>query len=568
MTGRRRREIERRLSELGTGEVPPPPAGLVERIRAEIPDGLAAPSGLDEEERSPRPGRRGRGASEGGWRSHRWRIAAALVMTVGAGAALWWLRQGGGELGPQAERTVSAPAAPRAREASEGGAGAAASPPVAPGAPATGPLATSPQLSPEAPAASAPKASRLPTPEDSLGARPAAVAVPKPQPSARVPEPTTRSDRGRAAGEAAAAAEPGVERRLGADQATAGGAAEGRAEMPEVPIAEPTGPARVEESEEIGAPAASTAASRPAGAAAVGGREEERRQDERGATAETGPPPKAELRKKAAAPAEPELVVVAPEAPPRSAGIATGTLAAAPGGWTEVRRALDDDRLPAPETVDVDAMVTAFATGDPPPGPGVALGLVADGGPPAADAGPQVRLLRVHLSAVEPAGGRIEVEIDARQAARVRRIGGGAIAPVGSRFRDEVPLELTANGDATLLYEIRLRAGADTPGSALRPLATVRFGERSRQLRAADLAATWEESSPPFRLAALAAAFAEALRAPGPAAAGRLAAIVRRAGELAALDFPGQDAAAELARLAARASEPVRARTTRRPAPP
>ena len=233
-----------------------------------------------------------------------------------------------------------------------------------------------------------------------------------------------------------------------------------------------------------------------------------------------------------------------------------GTVAEGSGGWTEVRRALDGGRLPLPETVDVEAMVTAFATGDPPPPTGAAFYLLADGGPPAVATGPWVRLLRVHLLAVEPAVARIEVEIDARQVARVRRIGGGELAAAGGRFRDDVPLAPLASEGVTLLYEIQLRAAA--AAGPVRPLATVRLGERSCRLDAADLAATWEGSSPAFRLVALAAGFAETLREPGPAAAGRLTAIARRAGELATLDFPGRDESAELARLATRAADLMR----------
>ena len=289
MTGLRRREIERRLRELGASEVPPPPAGLVERIRAEIPDDLASLSRLDEEARSPQPGRERGGAGGGGWRTHRWRIAAALVMTVGAGAALWWLRQGGGELGPRQERAAfsvpAAPAAPVEPPARDGLTGAAASPPLSPKLP--GGRARASAGAGEGASVALRGSSRT------AGGRPGsgrrrhgagrgsdAAGATGVGGGAQGDDPI-RTATGRRPGPATSA-ERDSERRPEADRATAGGAVEGQAEEPEVvAIAEPTGPAAVGESKTNGGATSSGAQSPPAGTAAASGREEERRQNER-----------------------------------------------------------------------------------------------------------------------------------------------------------------------------------------------------------------------------------------------------------------------------------------------
>jgi hypothetical protein len=499
----RRRELERRLCELARRPTPEPPAGLAERIRAEIPDELAVPAARTGDER-PRSG----STAARGWRVHRWRLAAALVMTVAAGSALWWVRRG--------EEPAVPPRAALGRSA-------AAKKAEAPPATAEG--------------ATAPDAMRK--------------AVPAPPRTAVVPEPAPTFG-----GEATGSAKAGT-----------AGAAPRRAPVPGTTV--PSPPA---ENEAAAAPPPPARRIPPATLDAAAAAPERRREDWAG---------------KLAAPSEPAAQPAGEGAPGAAAEAQAGGAPEppdAPAGdpLAPLRRDLAAGRLPPPEAVSVDGLLDAFASGDPRPAGAAPFAVAADGGPPALDAVPGERLLRFHVGVREGREGSaaaVEVEIDGRRVAAARRLGGGALALAGDRFRDRPGTAgLTSAAGLTFVYAVELRPGA-APDEPSAPLATLTLrwrpvpgvsAEPRRDLRLdlrfSAVAADWERATPPFRLASLAAAFAERLREPLQArafaesvgeparAAGAFAALAERARRLAAGGLAGDPRAAELARLTALAA--------------
>jgi hypothetical protein len=131
------------------------------------------------------------------------------------------------------------------------------------------------------------------------------------------------------------------------------------------------------------------------------------------------------------------------------------------------------------------------------------------------------RLLLLFRRSEGADAGKVEVEVNPQVVARYRRV--------------------SVTG-ATLLYEVELQRGARDAGAAA-PVATLLGGAR---LRIADLAPSWEQATPGFRLAFLAAKLAELEKIPrGRRPRGDLAELLKDARTLAA-DLPGDRRAQEL----------------------
>jgi len=142
--------------------------------------------------------------------------------------------------------------------------------------------------------------------------------------------------------------------------------------------------------------------------------------------------------------------------------------------YVTVRRSIDEGKLPDPAVVRIGQIVNAFETGDVPPVEGAFTPFVH---------GPQYRLLRVHPAGAGPA----QVSFNPSVVVRYRSIGTGGSA----------------------LYEIELRPDV-SPQDAL--VAVLHLGNQGKAMTAGDLAASWPQASPGFRLTALAAEFAEILK--------------------------------------------------------
>jgi hypothetical protein len=338
---------------------------------------------------------------------------------------------------------------------------------------------------------------------------------------------------------------------------------------PAPPAAARAAPApRREEAKRVEAESADAyrdAATGPAGAEAGTG---ERRREDAAARIAAGEP-RAETGLLA------ELIRTAPEA-----GLEYGT-----GAVDRVRRDLAAGRWPPPGAVDVQGFVDGLAGGEPPAAAarraGAPVGeivVAADGGPAPWVDGARRWLLRFHLRGGDPAGGaavvggegpsppaRIEVRFAGDRVASARRVGAeGTVAGGGEGLRDELAIAAARlDAGVTLLYRVELRGAVEAGGAPLAALTVRRPSPAGGEsavtgaLRPSALAASWEAASPAFRLAAAAAALAEALARPGgapPADAADLAALALRADRLAAGDFAGDPRVAELARLAALAA--------------
>lgn len=504
-----RRGVARRLRRLAKAPVPAPPGGLAARIKAEIPAELAAPRAGGE----PAPRVRL-------WSDHRWRLAAALVMTVAAGSTLWWLRRGE-EFGPQG-RLAAPTAATKA----------------------------APTATPDAP---------LPAEAESKADYEfLAEAAPAPAP----PAPKARR------------IDAGAEDRIGSvalnEQAAAPAApvevpAAGRAERVDTAPAEPEADRGAPRARSVPPPAQGVR-DEPAAAGAPPARQDKLEFFAKQVESVTAPSPAVPAPE--STPPLPSAVSLrvgeAPAVTGRAVAKAGGAEGAGGGPLAVLRRALGAGHLPAPGAVAVDDLVAAVVGVEPAAAGVGALAVVADGGPPPYAAPSPVRLLRFDVAGGAGGSAAIaDVEFDPRWVATVRRVGGGEIRAVaGGPFRDVVEV---AGAGLTLLYEVELRVAAAAAAGA--PVATLslRSAERvagggepttiSSDLPPAAVAAAWDDAPAGFRLAALAAAFAEALGDPGPAAGARLEAIDRLARRLAAGDLAGDPRAAELASLATRAAE-------------
>jgi protein with von Willebrand factor-like domain len=144
------------------------------------------------------------------------------------------------------------------------------------------------------------------------------------------------------------------------------------------------------------------------------------------------------------------------------------------GSYDAARRSIAEGKLPDPAVVRIGQIVNAFEAGDVPPVEGASTPFVH---------GPQYRLLRVHPGGANPA----LVSFNPSVVVRYRSIGTGVSA----------------------LYEIELRPGV-SPQDAL--VAVLHLGNQGKIVTLGDLASSWSQASPGFRLAALAAEFAEVLK--------------------------------------------------------
>ena len=174
------------------------------------------------------------------------------------------------------------------------------------------------------------------------------------------------------------------------------------------------------------------------------------------------------------------------------------------------RRSLSQGRLPDPGAIRAGEVINGFETGGVPPVEGA----------PTPFRGPRYRLLCFRL----PAGNRVEVEFNPTVVERYRLIGGGV----------------------TALYEIELRPEASRDGRVL----TLRLGATEKAVLLSGLAPAWEKASPGFRLAALAAEFAEILKGSSRA---DLAEVARQARD-ARKGLPKSARASELADLVEKAA--------------
>jgi hypothetical protein len=138
------------------------------------------------------------------------------------------------------------------------------------------------------------------------------------------------------------------------------------------------------------------------------------------------------------------------------------------------RRSIAEGKLPDPAAIRVGEILSAFDAGDAPPVEGGATPFVH---------GPRYRLLRIHPGGARP----IRVSFNPSIVARYRLIGSGA----------------------SVLYEIELRPDASHQAPVV---GTLDLGSQGKAVLLSDLDSTWDKASPGFRLAALAAEFAEILK--------------------------------------------------------
>ena len=216
--------------------------------------------------------------------------------------------------------------------------------------------------------------------------------------------------------------------------------------------------------------------------------------------------------------------------------LSTFVVALDTGSYAASRREVAAGRLPASGAVRVAEFVSAF--GGAPVRQDVAIR--AEGAPTPFVQGPRYRLLRFDLRgrAARLKDARVEVELNPEVVERHRLLGEEGRAAAGER-------------GVTVLYEVELRADAPPKGR----IATLRLRDPAgaeATLDLSGLAPTWEKASPEFRLTALAAELAEILKG-SPLAKGDLAEIARQAREIAR-SLPKSAGAAELADLAERAA--------------
>lgn len=220
--------------------------------------------------------------------------------------------------------------------------------------------------------------------------------------------------------------------------------------------------------------------------------------------------------------------------------------------FNRIRTAIENGSRPAPESVDVEAVVNYFA-GPAERAPRQGLRLDVEASPAAVAAEGDRAILRITIDAARmdlPRGAAnaapaardaaIDVTIDANAVAHFRRVGDGSPLTTEAVLRH--------NTSVTALYELEL-----TPRlKASQHLATVRLtwistdGKRKtveRRLTAGDLARDWRRATRRHRLASLGAVWGETLKG-----SGRPAEVARRAAELAE-ESPGNIRARELAEI-------------------
>jgi hypothetical protein len=437
------REIARKLAERDELE---PPAGLLEKIKSEIPPMIPAGTGVPEiDRRSSMPPRQ------------RWLIAASLVAMAGAGLLTLHRMEV-----PPVEETARTAASLR---------------------------------QPAPPRVFFPPPPAVP-PQRSL-ARPLSVPDQAPAPK---PVPPREQDALKQLGNVRQGEEK-AER--GAPGGVVGGLAGGEPAAPP-PAAAPAPPAALSKLE--------SRSDKKEAAAEAPARDEQRRSNLVASGNENLPrseTPAQEVAKPQAA-ARAKTAGADPGWKAPSPSIIDLKTDAGTASYDLARRSIAEGRLPDPAAIRVGEIVNAFDTGD---------ALRVEGAVTPFVQGPRYRLLRLHPFR----GGRqvqAQLSFNPTTVARYRLVGTGL----------------------STLYEIELRPGASSDTL----VATLRLGEVDRPVVLYELV-PWDEASPGFRLAALAAEFAEILKG----SPGDLAEIARQARE-AGKDLPESAKATELAEMAER----------------
>ena len=156
---------------------------------------------------------------------------------------------------------------------------------------------------------------------------------------------------------------------------------------------------------------------------------------------------------------------------------------------------------------------------------------------------------------------RAQVEFNPATVERYRLLGYENRDIPDHRFRDDTvdAGEIGVGHTVTALYEIKLRAEESGGGRLAtlrlryRSARTGEFEELSREVRARDLAPSWERASRALRLASLVAEMAEILKGSYWAREGSLDEVFRLAQQLSP-EFSGDERVAEFAALAGRAA--------------
>jgi Ca-activated chloride channel family protein len=156
---------------------------------------------------------------------------------------------------------------------------------------------------------------------------------------------------------------------------------------------------------------------------------------------------------------------------------------------------------------------------------------------------------------------RAQVEFNPKAVQSYRLLGYENRAIEDERFRDDTVDggEIGAGHTVTALYEIKLLQDASPAAVAAtlrlryRPAAAKEFQEVAQTIRVREVASAWQETSPAFRLASLAAEFAEILKESYWARGGDLREVFRRAVALSPA-FPEAERVAEFVDLVGKAS--------------
>jgi hypothetical protein len=491
------RDIARELAESERFE---PPAGLLEKIKAEIPQEIRVGTAV--------PGTASRSFAP----RQRWLIAASLLMGVGAGIVGMRTWQSRGAEGLQVQARVAAPRSVAAK----------APPPAAPAAPA-----------PPPPASKA---------DDSLRGAPAATMAEEPKAvSAPAPKPETPERRDLAALGYLSNDKQGARQLVEPVEAPR--------DLPAPPAARAASPPALKEAEgrvENGAVGGAADAAPPAPAVAAESQAPRQKAEARPLLSQMQPLKKEkdqETRKAFAA--RFELAGFAPFMDAATHPMSTFGLDIDAAPYVEARRVLMEGRLPDPASVRVEEWLSAFDYDGPAPVQGD-VAIRAEGSPSPFSHGPEYRLLRFSIRARQGTilrNAKAQVEFNSVVVARYRLLGASLYE---IELRKDAPHWEQQVATLRLLYKV--------PGSGA---AT----ETLRRVGFEDFVPAWEQASPALRLTVLVAELAELLGDKPWTKQAALNDVARRIQEVAPR-LPGNPKVAELANTAARAARlaAVRAR--------
>jgi hypothetical protein len=230
-------------------------------------------------------------------------------------------------------------------------------------------------------------------------------------------------------------------------------------------------------------------------------------------------------------------------------------LSSSRASYDEARRAIDGGRLPAADSIRVREFVNAF----PDPDRATAAGdfaILFEGAPrPFPGPGEPGHVIRVVVRWPGPSGRKQPSE-------RLPIVDGVEFDP--TVVKDRRRLAGGLGGGVALLYDVQLVEGVSAGTIAtMKGIVPATAGDPAPQrvearIDVSDVAASFDAASPRFRLAALAAEFAEVLERRDASAADDLAALAPYARRVAA-DLADDPAVAEFARLVERAAEIARA---------